>query len=76
MRRQCELAILGLQTVDMNRSVGRLRCDEFIEGIPRDTLDVVRVLGNLPDHLPCGVDISFHVVAWGSRVINQPFCAL
>ena len=52
MRGQSELAIFGLQAIDVNRSIGRLGRDEFIERIPRDTLHIVRVLGNLPYHLP------------------------
>jgi hypothetical protein len=52
VRGQSKLAIFGLQAIDVNRSVGRLGRDKFIERIPRDTLHIVGVLGNLPYHLP------------------------
>lgn len=55
MRRQGELAILGLQAINVNRSIGRLSSDKLIERIPRYALDVVRVLCDLPYHLPYGL---------------------
>lgn len=51
MRCESELTIFGLQAVDVNRPVGRLSSDKFIEWIPSYALDVVRVLRDLPYHL-------------------------
>lgn len=51
MSGQRELTIFCLQTVYMDRTVGRLGRDEFIQWIPGNALDVVRVLCDLPDHL-------------------------
>ena len=53
VRGQRELPIFGLQAVDMNRSIRRLRGHKFIERIPSNTLNVMRMLSNLPHHLPC-----------------------
>lgn len=52
---QGELSILGFERVDVNGSIGGLCSDEFVQRIPRDALDVVVVLGDLSDGLPCGV---------------------
>lgn len=46
-----ELAIFGLEGVDMDGSIGGLRGDVFIEGIPSHALDVVIMLCNLADRL-------------------------
>jgi hypothetical protein len=56
MRRQGKLAILGLQAINVNRSIRRLSRDKLIERIPRHALNVVRVLSDLPHHLPYGVE--------------------
>lgn len=74
MGREGELAILGLQAVNVNRAIGRLSRDEFIERIPSHALDVVRVLCDLADHLACG-SISFHNETT-LPIENRPFCAL
>lgn len=49
---EAELAILGLQGIDVDRSVRALRSDIFVEGVPSDTLNVGAVLCYLTDHGP------------------------
>nr|POE77785.1 hypothetical protein CFP56_09428 [Quercus suber] len=44
-----ELAILGLERVDVHGAVGGLGGDVLVQGIPGDALDVVVVLGDLAD---------------------------
>ena len=41
--------ILVLERVDVHGSIGRLSGYIFIERIPSYTLDIVAMLGNLPD---------------------------
>lgn len=43
------LAFLRLESVYVHGSIRGLGCYEFIERIPRHTLDEVGVVGNLPD---------------------------
>jgi hypothetical protein len=47
----CEriLPILGLERVDVDRSVGRLCGNVFVERVPGDALDIVAMLGDLTD---------------------------
>lgn len=61
---QSKLAILGLQTIDVNRSVGGLGRDKFIERIPCDTLHIVGMLRNLPYHLPWKSKVSAVWTRW------------
>ncbi len=51
MLTKSELAIFGLQAVDMARSIRRLSGNIFIEGIPGYPLNVVVVLRYLTDDL-------------------------
>lgn len=39
----------------MHRTVGRLCGDVLVQRVPGNTLDVVTVLGDLPDQVACGV---------------------
>jgi hypothetical protein len=48
--RQRAGTIFELQSIDVNRTVRGLRCNELVEGIPRHSLDIVVVFGNLADH--------------------------
>jgi len=43
------LAVLGLERVDVHRAVRRLRRDVLVQGVPRHTLDIMTVLGDLAD---------------------------
>lgn len=49
MLSQRELSVLGLERVDMNRSIRRLGRDVFVQRIPCYALHVVVVLGYLSD---------------------------
>lgn len=74
MGRESELAILGLQAVDVNRPIGRLSRDKLIERVPGHALNVVRVLRDLPYHL------SYNSVSLRIKIMlqerDQPFWAL
>ncbi len=50
---QGELTVLRLESIDMNGSIRRLRCHVFIQRIPRHSLHVVIVLGDLSHDLTC-----------------------
>jgi len=41
------LAVLGLEGVDMDGSIGGLCGDELVQRVPSDTLNVMAVFGNL-----------------------------
>lgn len=47
-----ELAILGLQVVNVNGTIRGLGGYKLVERIPSNPLNVVVVLCNLADHLP------------------------
>lgn len=49
-----ELAILRLEGIDVDRSVGGLRSHILIQRIPRHALDIVVVFCDLPDRLAGG----------------------
>jgi hypothetical protein len=51
MRGQGELAVFRLQAVNVNRPVGRLCRNEFVEGIPGYSLHIMRMLRDLTHHL-------------------------
>ena len=48
---KCELTVFCFQTVDMARSIGRLRGYVFVEWVPSHSLHVMIVLCYLPYHL-------------------------
>jgi hypothetical protein len=47
------LAVLGLERIDVNGSIGRLGRDILVQGIPSDALDVMAMFCYLSDQVAC-----------------------
>ena len=46
--------VLGGDSVDMHRAIATLCCNVFVQGIPSNSLDIVRMFDGFPDAFACG----------------------
>lgn len=56
------LAVFCFERVNVHRSIGRLRSNVFVERIPGNALDVMAMLGDLPDEGACRLSVSLWYV--------------
>jgi len=61
------LAVLCLERVDVDGAIRRLGRDELVEGVPRHTLDIVAVFGDLTDETSCAI-VVLAAIPRGGRV--------